>query len=152
MLIARPSRHPARQRALRRPYQQGAVLIEALVAVLILMLGILALVGLQGRMIGVATDAQLRGEASYLADQLIGRMWVDQANVGTYAVTSGSTGSACTATNNAYCTAWVNTVTSTLPAGTATVSISGNVATVEIGWKAASSTTRRVQVSASFDY
>ena len=36
--------------------------------------------------------------------------------------------------------------------GTATVSITGNVATVTVGWTAATSTAHQVQVSASFDY
>ena len=70
----------------QRSKQGGIALIEALVATLLLMLGILALIGLQGRLVGASTDAQLRGEATFLADQIISQMWIeDPDNLGGYA-------------------------------------------------------------------
>lgn len=60
--------------------QQGAVLLEALISILILSLGILALVGLQARMIENTTNTKMRADAAYIAQQQIGRIWVDPAN------------------------------------------------------------------------
>lgn len=63
--------------------QQGAVLLEALISVLILSLGILALVGLQARMIQTTTNTKMRADAAYFAQQETGRLWADPANAGT---------------------------------------------------------------------
>lgn len=134
-------------RHLRRTHksQQGAALLEALVAILLLMLGILALIGLQGRMVSASTEAQMRGEATYLADQLIGQMSVDQGNLANYITTSGT----CPSAN---CTAWLANVSSTLPSGTATVTVNGALVNVQINWTPANSTQRTVQVSAAINY
>lgn len=55
--------------------QQGVVLLEALIAILIFSFGILALAGLQGAMIKNTTDANYRSEASNIAQQQLGIMW-----------------------------------------------------------------------------
>lgn len=59
-----------------RQLQHGAFLLEALIAILIVALGVLGSVGLLARSIQDTDDAKNRGEAAYLANQLIGRMWV----------------------------------------------------------------------------
>jgi type IV pilus assembly protein PilV len=64
--------------------QQGVVLLEALVAILIFSMGVLALVGLQAAMIKNTSDAKYRSEASFIAQQRIGMMWSDPDNVATY--------------------------------------------------------------------
>ncbi len=69
--------------------QQGAVLLEALIAILIFSMGILALVGLQAAMLQNTTDSKFRADASYIAQQRIGTIWADPANAATY-VTSNS--------------------------------------------------------------
>lgn len=56
--------------------QQGAVLLEALIAVLIFSMGILALVGLQAAMVKNTSDAKYRAEASFVAQQKLGDIWV----------------------------------------------------------------------------
>lgn len=56
--------------------QQGAVLLEALIAVLIFSMGILALVGLQAAMVKNTSDAKYRAEASFIAQQKLGDIWV----------------------------------------------------------------------------
>ena len=48
--------------------QRGVVLIEALVAILIFSVGILAIVGLQANMIKNTAEAKYRSEASYIAN------------------------------------------------------------------------------------
>lgn len=60
--------------------QQGVVLLEALIAILIFSMGILALVGLQAAMVKNTSDARFRSEASFIAQQRIGLIWSDPAN------------------------------------------------------------------------
>jgi len=60
--------------------QNGFVLLEALIAILIFSMGILAIVGLQAASVQASTDARYRTEASLLANQLIGQMWVSDKN------------------------------------------------------------------------
>jgi type IV pilus assembly protein PilV len=57
--------------------QQGVVLLEALIAILIFSLGVLGLVGLQATMIKSTSEAKFRSEASFIAQQKIGQMWAD---------------------------------------------------------------------------
>src|SRR4051812_50179651 len=64
--------------------QQGVILIEVLVAILIFSVGVLAIVGLQANMIQNTADAKYRSEASYIAQVRIGQMWADPANLSTY--------------------------------------------------------------------
>jgi type IV pilus assembly protein PilV len=64
-------------RTLARPRaQRGSFLLEALISVLIVSLGLLGLIALQARAIQNVDDAQYRAEAAYLANSLLGQMWV----------------------------------------------------------------------------
>jgi type IV pilus assembly protein PilV len=71
----------------RRNAQQGVVLLEALIAILLFSMGVLALVGLQGAMIKNTSDANYRAAASFIAQQRIGQIWADQLNAVNYIVT-----------------------------------------------------------------
>jgi type IV pilus assembly protein PilV len=64
--------------------QQGVVLLESLIAILIFSMGILALVGLQAAMITNTSDARYRAEANYIAQQRLGDLWADPNNLGPY--------------------------------------------------------------------
>lgn len=116
------------------PRQQGATLIESMVAILIFSMGLLALMGLQATSIGFATDSKYRAEASYFADQIVGRMWVagGNATLASYAC------SPCSAGGNADTLAWMAQIQAAagLPNGTASIVIAGNTATVSVGWRA----------------
>lgn len=57
--------------------QQGIVLLESLIAILIFSVGILALVGVQAVMIKNTNDSKYRADASFIAQQKIGLMWAD---------------------------------------------------------------------------
>jgi type IV pilus assembly protein PilV len=57
--------------------QRGSFLLEALIAILIVALGVLGSVGLLARSMQDIDDAKFRGEAAYLANSLIGQMWLD---------------------------------------------------------------------------
>lgn len=110
--------------------QRGIALIEALIAILLFSLGVLALAGVQATMAKNVTQSKLRGEASFLANELIGQMWVDQPNLGSYAIDSN----ACTATY-ANCTKWLAEVTQTLPNATAEVTVNSGAVGITLGWQ-----------------
>ena len=76
------------QLQIKSKYQQGSVLLEALIAVLIFSLGILALVGLQANMLKNTGTSKFRTDASYIAQKRIGDMWADPGNLGSYIETN----------------------------------------------------------------
>ncbi|HKW36486.1 MAG TPA: type IV pilus modification protein PilV [Burkholderiales bacterium] len=91
-----------------RASERGVMLIEALVAILIFSIGILAVVGMQGIAIKDVTSAKYRSEAAFLAQQLISQMWTDTGNIATYAYPG-------TGAVPAKITEWVANVQKTLP-------------------------------------
>jgi type IV pilus assembly protein PilV len=70
--------------------QKGVVLLEALIAILIFSIGILAIVGLQAAMIKNTSDNKYRSDASFIAQERIGQMWADPNNVANYFETDTS--------------------------------------------------------------
>ncbi len=64
--------------------QDGVVLLEALIAILIFSLGVLGIIGLQATMIKSTSEAKYRSEASYLAQQRIGEMWATPTNLAAF--------------------------------------------------------------------
>lgn len=56
--------------------QTGSMLLESFIAILIFSMGILAIVGMQASAIKSSADAKYRSEASLLAGELLGKMWV----------------------------------------------------------------------------
>ncbi len=91
--------------------QAGSILLEALVAILIFSIGILAIVGMQTTAVKAAGDAKYRSDASLLAGELLGQMWVSDriaANLQTNFQTGGT----------AYNT-WLANVTAALPGAAA---------------------------------
>lgn len=120
-------------------------MIEALIAILLFSLGILALAGLQGTMTRNVTQSKLRGEASYLANQLIGQMWVDQANLAKYEITS----SACADTAYDKCTSWLDAVNGTLPGGNAEVEVNAGVVGITVSWQMQGEEENKLQIDAN---
>ncbi len=94
--------------------QRGSAMLEALIAVLIFSMGIIALMGLQAASIKNSIDAKYRADAAYFTNQIISRMWVDRTNIDSYAHNSGGT-TACAptgaASTNTNVVAWLNTFT-----------------------------------------
>jgi type IV pilus assembly protein PilV len=64
------------------PKQQGAALLEALIAIVIFSFGILAVSGLQAAMMKNTADATYRAEASYIVQQRMGNMMIDPIALG----------------------------------------------------------------------
>jgi type IV pilus assembly protein PilV len=66
--------------------EQGIVLLEALIAILIFSVGVLGIVGLQASMIKANTASKYRSEAGMIVQRQLGTMWVDQDNLVSYVV------------------------------------------------------------------
>jgi len=64
---------------------QGVMLIEALIAILIFSIGILAIVGMQGVAIKSVTQSKYRSEAAFLVNEMLSQMWNDTGNLASYA-------------------------------------------------------------------
>lgn len=95
--------------------QSGVMLLEALIAILIFSVGILALVGLQAAAVKQSTDARYRSEAALLASEIVGQMWVSNRTAASLQNNFN--------TGNAVYNAWLARVSATLPgvvAGTPT--------------------------------
>jgi type IV pilus assembly protein PilV len=131
--------------------EHGSVLLEALIAILLFSMGMLALAGVQAAAIKNASEAKYRAEASFLANQIIAQMWGENpANLPTYQH-NATTASRCTfsggASANANVVAWLGaasnpatgTVAGNLPGATSArqqiVIDAGNVVTVTICWQ-----------------
>lgn len=112
--------------------QSGVALLEALVGILIFSIGILALMGLQAQSIRNTVEAKYRNEAAYLANQIIGQMWVDRANLANYDTGGGA---------NPNMENWRTRVAATLPRvvvgglNSPTIDIAANQATVTVFWQ-----------------
>ena len=66
-----------------RRSQSGVLLLEVLIALLIFALGVLGLVGLQANAIKQSSQAKYRSDATLLANDLIGQMWLAGRDYGT---------------------------------------------------------------------
>ncbi len=99
---------------MNRKGEQGVMLLEALIAILIFSIGILGLVAMQGTAISAISDAKYRSDASFLADQIVSQIWVDRANVANYVYPGGAAPALAT---------WIAQVQAALPQATATISI-----------------------------
>jgi type IV pilus assembly protein PilV len=74
----------------RRRKQDGVALLEALLAALILAIGLLGTIGLQARAYSALSDAGMRAEATIAAEKLLGVMSTDQANLDAYKLAAGA--------------------------------------------------------------
>ena len=106
-------RHSTNKRAYaRQESQAGMMLLEALIGILVFSLGILVLVGMQATAIRMSTDARDRTEASNLATQIVGELWLDRANLANYVYDGSGTPPAALAN-------WVTQVENSLPGAAA---------------------------------
>ena len=120
----------------RRSAQQGVMLLEALIGILIFSVGILALIDMQATAMRATIDAKYRSEASFLVNEIVGKMWVDRTNLANYA-TSPGTPAACPGAPP--CT-WITRVESLLPNATGAnapeIAVATNEVTVTVRWRA----------------
>lgn len=130
----KPTCHTPRPhgRPLHAGPQNGSILIEALVAILIFSFGVLGLVGLQGAMVRNQTDAKFRTDAAFLVSEFVGLVQSDQANLSNYVTSAG------TSCGYQKCLDWVRKVKNGLPDGKATVvyvaGASGGAYSITLTW------------------
>lgn len=131
----------------------GFALIEALVSIAIFSFALIGLVSLQSVAVASSIDAKSRSDASYLASQIIGKVWTDRGSIATYNYLG--TGAPCTASGaastNPAVLGWLSDVAATLPGAASNVqSLSvgaGNTLTVTICWKRAQETSYHQHVT-----
>lgn len=97
--------------------QQGVVLVEAMIAILIFSMGVLAIVGLQAAMIKNTAESKYRADASYIAQQRIGQLWADPDNLPADGSTSNPD------------------ISAQLPNGTLAITRAGTQFTVTVTWQ-----------------
>lgn len=96
--------------------QHGIVIIEVMIAILIFSIGVLGIIGMQANMVKNTSESKFRNDASYIAQQQIGALWVSPDSL----PADGST-----STNSI----------SELPNGTVTITRSGDQYTVIVSWQ-----------------
>ncbi|MBU0621907.1 MAG: prepilin-type cleavage/methylation domain-containing protein [Gammaproteobacteria bacterium] len=97
--------------------QQGVVIIEAMIAILIFSIGVLGIVGMQASMVKNTSESKFRADASFIAQQQIGFLWTSPDSM-------PADGSSIT-----------SNISNVLPAGTLTISRSGVEYTVTVNWR-----------------
>lgn len=109
--------------------QQGSMILESMIAILIFSVGILAIVGLQAASIRNVSSAKYRSDAGLLANQIIGLMWAADKTPGVLQANFNTGGTE-------YIN-WAYNVQNALPGGLApSVVIDGtNTATITISWQ-----------------
>jgi len=135
--------------------QRGATLLEAMVGILIFSLGILALVGMQALAIKQVTDAKYRADASFLANQIIGEMWVKRSSP-TFLIDHDYDGNG---SPPAGLVNWVSSVQNSLPGISAgsnqpTVTVAGTptnwTVTVRVFWQPPAATANHNHVTIAY--
>lgn len=139
--------------------QSGSVILEALIAILIFSIGILAMVGMQATTINNVADAKYRADASFLADQIIGTMWANRLSVTNASGVTTATpdpafacASCVVGGGNAETQAWAGAsgVAGLLPQAGATIAVSGAQVTVTLTWQPPRSLTPHRHTTAAF--
>ncbi len=140
--------------------QTGSVILEALIAILIFSMGILALVGMQATAINNVSDAKYRSTAGFLANQIVGTIWATRlnttiANASNVIIASPDPTFACNpcgnANGNTYTQGWMASgVGAELPNGTGSIAINGTQVTVSVGWLPPNATVAHRHVVTAF--
>lgn len=114
--------------------QHGVALLEALIASLILAIGLLGAIGMQARAYSALSDAGMRAEATMAGDKLLALMALDQSNLALYAY--GGSGAA-----DARLSPWLLETRAAIPGVATTVAVAQVAGTsryridVAIGWQ-----------------
>lgn len=113
---------------LRAETQAGVALLEVLVSLLLFSFGVLGLIGLQARAITMSTDAEDRGRAALLANDVASTMWLNK-----------STTIIDTSAGSAWQTRVADLDAGGVPNGQLTITaVTGTSADIKITWKAPS--------------
>lgn len=120
-------------------HQEGATLIEVLIAIVVLSIGLLGLAGLQVTSVQSNHSAYQRSQATLLAYDLADRMRANRTEALTNAYLvdfpTSSSSNAVTGTQAAKDKAeWLNNLARNLPNGTGKVEKTGNLITIQVRW------------------
>lgn len=145
----------AMKREISKYRQSGSAILEALIAILIFSVGILAMVGMQATAISNVSDAKYRADAGFLSDQIIGVLWANRvaSTVAGVTVYSPDPSFACNTASSGVCAnptvqQWAaSDVAAALPNSTASIAISGAQATVTLTWRPPQATTAHRQTT-----
>ncbi len=115
--------------------QQGVALLEALIAALLLAIGLLGTIGLQARAYSALSDAGMRSEATIAAERLIGVMTTDTGHLDDYELAaSGQPGERLLP--------WYTATRKSIPGATVTVTVTAGAGAkapsevaITIGWQ-----------------
>lgn len=116
MSLTMNSLHPPRSRSRRQQRQRGVALLEALLAIVILAIGLLGTVGMQARAYSALSESSMRAEATLAADSLLGIMSTDLAHLNSYAY-------AHSGTPNAVLLTWYNATRASIPGAVIDVAV-----------------------------
>jgi type IV pilus assembly protein PilV len=89
--------------------QSGSFLLEALISLLLFSIGLIGLVAVSSQAVNFVGQSKIRNDASFLAGELIGDMWVSAATPATYDTT-----------------VWAARIQSVIPGATTTVNVTNN--------------------------
>lgn len=121
----------SRQRASStRGRMRGMSLVEVMVSAVVFAIGILGLLNTHAVAFTTFSDAKFRVDAALLADRLIGEMWVDRANISSYAYSGGTV-------SYGRLVPWLAEVNQVLPASNAVVNVVGTAVQVTVTWQPA---------------
>ena len=117
-------------------------MLEALVALLIFAFGVLGVVGLQAALTKAQTGSKTRGDAAFLAQELIGNMWSDLPSLNKYTTADCA--------SHARCNAVKTKVAANLPAGELLiVQRAPGLIEIEIRWTPPSEEVHRYRTEAA---
>ena len=132
-LMSRPlMSRPLKSRPMRR--QGGVALLEALLAAVLLAIGLLGTIGLQARAYSALSDASMRAEATIAAERRIGVMTADSDSLLAYRLSAGGTPGTRLAP-------WYAATRKSIPGATVTVTVvpgtgaAPAAVTIAIGWR-----------------
>jgi type IV pilus assembly protein PilV len=115
----------AHARARTRRRQGGIALLEAMLAIVILGIGLLGTIGLQARAYSALSDAGMRAEAAMAGEKLLGTMTADMPNLLSYSLASGGEPSDVLA-------AWVTETRSHIPNADLSVRLTPMVGRIKV--------------------
>jgi type IV pilus assembly protein PilV len=113
--------------------KKGFFIIEALISILVFMIGILGILQLQVGQMQATADAQYRAQASYMAENLMTEIIIDKGNIDTFVDKTNATYSD-----------WEGNLRNALPGvnefppevNTSIAASGGKLVTVVVKWKA----------------
>lgn len=112
--------------------QRGFSLIEALIAIVLVSIGLLGMAGMQMTGLRNNQTAYYRSQATILSNDILDRIRANRAVMASYAVGMGTpAGSGIVLTD---LSEWKATIAAELPLGDGSVAVIGNTVTVTIKW------------------